>query len=191
MAGTSLVYIRCGKLLAESGPGHLLVATQQSAGKASRAEVVLETLSLARSIGWTKASKQDENREEDQAEDDQLPCNGLGRAEFTPGASSLADMLLDLIGAELVVQQTTKSNAVAEELGHGYLRAPDHHRACDQQNIFEDTAEGEDERGRLADLVHVNLCAFIVQNKLTKKTTETLRRNATMALLINMNKPTS
>jgi hypothetical protein len=67
-----------------------------------------------------------------------------------PHTTALLSVTLENIGTELVVDKTTESNRVTEELEWGNDGTPDHHRGGNKEDILENTAEGEDEGGSLA-----------------------------------------
>jgi hypothetical protein len=87
------------------------------------------------------------------ADDNALPSRRLLLAELSPVAAGVHDVVLERFGAELVVHETAERNAVPKELGCGNGGAPDEDGGCDEKNVLQDAAEGEDEGGGFADLV--------------------------------------
>lgn len=89
------------------------------------------------------------------------------RDKFSPGRvvpAVLADLelhiggkCLHLLGAELVVNKSTKSNGVAKELLGSDGVAEDHHGGANEKNVLQDTSHGQDDSGGLANQEH-NRC---------------------------------
>lgn len=72
--------------------------------------------------------------------------------EFLPFHAALAEILLELLTAELVVDKASKSNAVAKglEKTDGILEKK--HRRKDKKDILEYTRESKDKRGCFTNL---------------------------------------
>lgn len=80
---------------------------------------------------------------------------GLGRAGATVFADLELDIggkIVDLLGSELVVDQTAQGDGVTEELLGGDGVTEDHHGGADQEDILEDTGHGQNNGGGLANL---------------------------------------
>ena len=73
-------------------------------------------------------------------------------AVLGPGAAGLRQVLPEGGGAEFVVDEAAEGDGVAEELEGGDAGAPDPHGGGDEEDVFEDAAEGEDEGGGASDL---------------------------------------
>lgn len=69
-----------------------------------------------------------------------------------PLAADVANVALDLLISELVVNHTNKSNRVTEELEGRNFGTPDDHGRNNEDDVLENTAESEDHGGSLADL---------------------------------------
>jgi hypothetical protein len=102
--------------------------------------------------GGGKASQQDEEGQERKDNDRYAAEDRLAVAKVGPLAAGLAGVALDGLEPELVVDHAAEGNAVAKELQSRNLGAPDNHGGDDEHDILEDTAEGEDKGGGLADL---------------------------------------
>lgn len=89
---------------------------------------------------------------QEHTEDDDLAHSWAVVAKLGPRQTTLAQVLSDLVSTELVVDETSKGNAVAESLEKSNWVAEEKHGGKDQDDILEHTREGEDERGGLADL---------------------------------------
>jgi hypothetical protein len=107
---------------------------------------------LGVNAGRCEPVEEDNHGEEDEHEDCDAAEDRLSVPEVCPLATGLASVALDRLVAELVVNHTTKSDAVSEELQASHLGAPDDHRGSNKENILEDTAEGEHKRGCFANL---------------------------------------
>lgn len=114
--------------------------------------LVLGVLVVLGSEARSKTTEQHENNEDDEAENDELADSGVARAVFSPSTATLTKVLLELIGTELVVDETTEGNAVTKglETRDGVLE--DHHRGENEQDILQHTGKREDQGGGLADL---------------------------------------
>lgn len=104
------------------------------------------------SAGRSSTAEQQDDSDEHEADDDQLARGGVAHAVVGPGALAAAEVLFDLVGAELVVDEAAEGDAVAEKLQRGDGVAEDHHGGHDEEDILEHTAEGHDEAGGFADL---------------------------------------
>ena len=97
-------------------------------------------------------SHEKEENEDNSTKHNELALRGVVDAVLSPSTVGLSSVLLDLVTAKLVVNETDKSNRVAEKLSKGDGSLPDHHGGDDQEDIFENTAEGHNEGRSLADL---------------------------------------
>jgi len=143
--------------------------------------------------GGCNPTNQDEECEEDKSNDGQPTKNRLPVAKVCPLATSLARIALDGLIAELVVNHTAQGDAVAEELQSRDLGSPNEHRGSHEHNVFENSAEGEHERGCLSNLhVAVNNTddETALAETLTKRTTATLSMKAHTPFMKNVKRPT-
>lgn len=116
------------------------------------ANLVLGVLIILRSEARSKTTEEDEDDEDDETKNDQLAQSRVAGAVFRPSTTTLAKVLLELIRAKLVVDETAERNAVTEglEARDGVLE--DDHRREDEQNVLQHTGEGENKGRGLADL---------------------------------------
>lgn len=103
-------------------------------------------------VGRSKAGEEEDDGEEGHDEDAELAEDGFASTKLGPVAGSLASVTLDLVVAELVVNHAAESNGVTEELEGSNGSAPDHHGGNNEENVLQDTAEGENDSGGLANL---------------------------------------
>lgn len=141
----------------ESTRKHLSSAVRVRGKRASAlaqetANLVLGVLVVLGSEAGSKAAEKDEDDEDDEAENNQLAQSGVAGAVFSPSTATLTKVLLELVGTELVVDETAESNAVTESLQTGDGVLENHHRGEDEQNILQHTGEGENKGRGLADL---------------------------------------
>lgn len=117
-------------------------------------------------LGAVARGKTSEKGKDDEASEDddgELAENGLASTKLGPLSVGLSDVTLDLLIAELVVDHATQSNGVAEELDTSDLSTPDDHGGDNEQDILQDTAEGQDDGGGLANLRRVLVGFSLVQ----------------------------
>ena len=118
----------------------------------------------------------------------------MAHAIVCPLSLTLAQVLLHLLSAKLVVDEAAKSDGVAEHLKARDGISEDEHRGAYEEDVFEDAAEGHDEGGGSADLqalVSLEVLEVVVLGlALTRKTTDTFRRNATTAFASKTKYPT-
>merc|ERR1711974_101444 len=76
--------------------------------------------------------------------------DGAGVAKFLPLHAALAEVLLQLLSAELVVDETAKRDGVTESLERRDGVLEKEHGRKDEEDVLEYTGEGKDERGGLA-----------------------------------------
>ena len=107
---------------------------------------------VAKTSVWRDASEQDEDGCDDKTDCYKLAKDGAVGAEFGPSSAAFLDEWLHFLLAELVVEHAHNGNAVAEYLETGELGSPDVDGCGDEEDILEDTAEGEDEARGFADL---------------------------------------
>lgn len=103
-------------------------------------------------IARGKTTEQGEDEEAGKDDDGELAEDGLASTKLGPLSVGISNVSLDLLVAELVVDHATQSNGVTEELETSNLGAPDHHGGGNEEDILEDTAEGQDDGGSLANL---------------------------------------
>jgi hypothetical protein len=154
-------------------------------------DTVVELAGLLRGVAGTKAAEDHEHGSNDTSEDNQLAGGGAVLAKLGPLHSTSADSLLQLLTTKLVVDKTAERNAVAESLEKSDGVAEQEHRCENEENVLEDTGQSEDEGRSLANLLF--LLAMYRPGmgvKHTRKTTETLRRKATLALANKVRPPT-
>ena len=114
-------------------------------------------------------------------------------AIITPGTATVSEVLLELIRTQLVIYQTSESDAVPEHLKRSDLGSPNHHGCTNEEYIFQDAAKGEDKRRCFANLQRIS---FNTEDRVlsraihTRKTTETFNKNATIALATSVQMPT-
>lgn len=111
-------------------------------------------------VAWecaTKTAKKDDSGDEDDGESEELPHDGAPVAVVGPLPRTLRSVLLELVGTELVVDETAERNAVTEELERRDGVAEDEHGSENKEDILEHTREGEHERRGLANLENVRL----------------------------------
>jgi hypothetical protein len=134
--------------------------------------------------GRAEGAKEEEENEEHTTKDDELSDSGVSGAVFGPGATSTTSVFLESIGSELVVDETAESDRVTEELKRCDGVAENEHRGNDEENVLENTAKRKNEGGGSANLEIWLATARreLAKQRHTRKTTETLRPKATMAL---------
>jgi hypothetical protein len=113
------------------------------------------TREFADRIGGVARSHRSHGKEENQddgTDDDKLALHRAVGAILSPRAVGLASVILDLIGAKLVVHKTDQSNGVTEELGGGDRGVPESHGGANQQDILQDTAQGHHKGRGLSNL---------------------------------------
>lgn len=93
-----------------------------------------------------EAAEEEEEDEEDTTENNELSHSGVSDTVVCPGAAGTSSVVLELVGAELVVNETGESDRVTEELEGSNGVVEDEHRGNDEENVLEDTAKSEDER---------------------------------------------
>lgn len=117
------------------------------------ADLVLNV--VRRVVLWEQAAKtaeEEEKDEKDKAKSDELAHDGSAVAVVGPRALSLSHVFLELLSTELVVDKATEGDRVTEELKRGDWVVENGHGSQNEQDILENTREGEDERRGLADL---------------------------------------
>ena len=98
------------------------------------------------------------NQHDDQeraANDDELAHSRVTHTVVCPGALTLCDVALDLLAAELVVDEAAEGDGVAEGLEAGDGVMEEDHAGDDEEDVLEDAGQGEDERGGFANLIFV------------------------------------
>lgn len=134
--------IRHGDSVGRNHQGTRLRGGRRSSRGSTTAQHALDTVDLLRSVVGAQGADEQEEDENHGADDNRLAAHGVVDAKLGPGPVGLASVVLDLVGAQLVVDQTDEGNGVAEELGVGDGGLPEHHGGGNQQDILEDTAKG-------------------------------------------------
>jgi len=138
--------IHCPVMLVTSKrSAHLSVA---SSGTTQHA---LDLANPLRGVARGHGTDEEEEDQSGSAEDDELALGGVGVAVLGPRAASLAGVLAHLVTTELVVHKADQGEGVTEELEAGDRGLPEHHGGSHQEDILQDTAQGHDQRGGLAD----------------------------------------
>ena len=91
------------------------------------AQHALDTVDLLGSVVGAQGADEEEEDEDNGADDDRLAAHGVVGAKLGPGPVGLTSVVLDLVGAQLVVDKTDEGNRVTEELGVGDGGLPEHH----------------------------------------------------------------
>lgn len=145
-----------------------------------------------RRVAGSKATKKGEDEESGSNKNSDLAEDRLASTKVGPLSVGVSNVTLELLISELVVDHATESNGVTKELERRNLGAPDHHGSTDQENILQYTTEGKDDSRSLANLKRmlVGLLTNIRQEKLTRKTTETLSMKAQRPFRKKVNRPT-
>jgi hypothetical protein len=120
-------------------------------------ELANAVVDLVRGIGSVARSKRPEDHEhsdDNGGEDHQLAENGSGVAKLLPLHAALTEVLLQLLRAELVVDETAERDGVAESLKRSDGVLEQEHGRKDEEDVLQYTGESEDERGGLANLGH-------------------------------------
>jgi hypothetical protein len=117
----------------------------------------------------------------------------LAHAIIGPRPLALGDVALELLGAELVVDKSAESDAVAESLEWRDGIEEDDHGCDDEEDILEDSREGENESGSFADLELSMDTSWKYRRGggRTRKTTDKFSKKATVALIKKVKSPTS
>ena len=76
---------------------------------------------------------------------------------FSPSAVCLRELGSDHFAAELVVNETAKRDAITKVLQSRHRRSPDSNGGEDKEDVFQNTAEGQDQRGGSPNLHKVNI----------------------------------
>jgi hypothetical protein len=115
-------------------------------GFLGRAEVVIGIVARG------QTTEEDEDCDHHQAKDENLPHGRAGGAKLGPGAASLEQVLLYLLLTELEPEHSKEGDAVAEHLEVGDHGTPDENGGDDEEDILQDTAQGQDETRGFSDL---------------------------------------
>lgn len=102
--------------------------------------------------GSAEGSEEKEESEEETAEYNELSERRVSNSIFGPGATGATSVVLERISPELVVDESSKSDRVAEELQRSNGIVENDHRGDNEENVLENTAKRQDERGGSADL---------------------------------------
>lgn len=90
---------------------------------------VLGVLAGIVSLGKAAAetTEDDEEGDKDDSEDNQLPESGMSDTVIGPCAASSREVILELVGSKLVVDQASESDGITEELeGRNRISEDDH-----------------------------------------------------------------
>ena len=117
---------------------------------------VVELGRLVRSNGGAHSADDHEERDDDSSQDDELTSNRTCLAKLSPGHGALAQVVLELLATELVVDQAAQSDAVAERLEKTDGVLEEHHGGKDEENVLEHTGERENKGRGLANLILVS-----------------------------------
>lgn len=104
-----------------------------------------ELVRFGRKFG-SKASKNQEKSHKDSAEDDQLSHDGTTGAKIGPHHATLSDIFLELVCTKLVINESSKSNAVAKSLEKSHWVTEEEHGSEDEKDVLEHTRQSKDER---------------------------------------------
>ena len=104
-----------------------------------------ELVRFGRKFG-SKASKNQEKSNKNSAEDDQLSHNGTTGAKIGPHHATLSDIFLELVCTKLVINESSKSNAVAKSLEKSHWVTEEEHGSEDEKDVLEYTRQSKDER---------------------------------------------
>jgi hypothetical protein len=154
--------------------------------------LVHSSLRVLRGHVWEKAAHDNEDEEERNAEDDKLGHGRVSDAVVGPLFAESTKVFLELVGSELVVDETAESDAVAEELERGDGVTEDEHGGEDEEDVLEDSGQGVDDGVCLSELWKVvsDVVRVVLLVTLTSRTTETFKKNATMAFARRTKRPT-
>lgn len=100
----------------------------------------------------SEAAEDKEEDNEDSGEDDDLSEGRVTDTVVGPGTTASTSVFLELVCSELVVNETTESDRVTEELQRRDGIAEDEHRGENEEDILEHTGKRKDERGGSANL---------------------------------------
>lgn len=98
-----------------------------------------------RVVAGGESAEEDKDGDDDHAQDEELAQDRFLGAELGPGAAALRKVLLYLILAEPEPEHAQEGDGVAEHLEVADHGAPDENGGDDEEDILQDTAEGEDE----------------------------------------------
>ena len=104
-----------------------------------------ELVRFGRKFG-SKASKNQEKSHKNSAEDDQLSHDGTTGAKIGPHHATLSDIFLELVCTKLVINESSKSNAVAKSLEKSHWVTEEEHGSEDEKDVLEHTRQSKDER---------------------------------------------
>lgn len=96
-------------------------------------------------VAGSKSSNKQEQTDNHGTNGNETTLARVGAAVLGPRALSLAGVFLEHLTAELVVDETTKSDRVTEELKAGNRSVPDSHGGSNKKDVLQDTAEGHDQ----------------------------------------------
>lgn len=157
--------MQVGLLPARKWPRPILEGTSSSYSLVADelADAVVDLVGRVGGVAGSERAKDEEHANDDGGKDHQLAENRAGVAKFLPLHAALAEVLLQLLSAELVVDETAKRDGVTESLERRDGVLEEEHGRKDKEDILEYTGEGKDERGGLADLEIVSTCSSSVK----------------------------
>lgn len=116
------------------------------------ADTVVDLVGRVGGITRSKGAENQEHANDNGGEYHELAENRPAVAKLLPLHATLAEVLLQLLAAKLVVNEATEGNSVTESLKGCDRVLEKEHGGKNEENILEYTGEGKDERGGLADL---------------------------------------
>lgn len=120
------------------------------------ANTAVDLSSRFRGVARSKRAKDHEHGDQDGDENHKLAQDWSGVAKFLPLHAALTEVLLQLLSSKLIVDQSSKSNAVAKCLEKRYGVLEQEHGCEDEEDILQHTGEGENERRGLSDLEDIS-----------------------------------
>lgn len=101
---------------------------------------------------WPVRVEHKQSKEPNRTNDNGLDACRVVLAHLSECQLTVSNTILDAVCSELVPDKTSKCDGVAEELKGRNWISEDDHGSHDQEDILEDTREGEDDGRCLADL---------------------------------------
>lgn len=114
--------------------------------------LILYTLAVLLWKVRSHPAKNQEQPEKDHGKDDDLAHSGVGLAILGPLATSLTSVILELVSSKLVINETSKSDAVSEKLNTADWVTENEHRGNYEEDVLENAGKCENEGRSLADL---------------------------------------
>jgi hypothetical protein len=110
--------------------------------------------SLVRGVAGSKRAENHEHGHDDCGQNHQLAENRAGVAKLLPLHAALSQVFLQLLRTQLVVDETSERNGVAECLKRGDRILEEEHGGEDEEDVLEYTRKGQDEGRSLANQEH-------------------------------------